>query len=139
MPRRRWWQIIFATALIPLVLYAYDGDPTGPPTEHTGGFGEPTCTECHDQFALNSGPGSVTITVRDLAGNAASNYSTGQTYQITVRVADPLQRRWGFQLSARTQDGQQAGNLSPGTDGFTMLDLPTFNGIQYISHTFPGT
>ena len=137
----RWWQLVLAAAMIPLVLYAYDGDPTGPPTEHTGGFGEPTCTECHLDFPLNSGTGSVTIAVRDLAGNSVASYSPGQTYQITVRVADPnpTQKRWGFQMSARAEDDSQAGNLIPGTDGFTMLDLPTFNGIQYMSHTFVGT
>jgi uncharacterized protein (TIGR03437 family) len=77
----------------------------------------------------------VTITAPD-------TYSSGQTYQITVRVADPQrtsasQSRWGFELSVRTQGGQQAGSLAP-INNQTQL-LPLFNGIQYIAHTSAGT
>jgi hypothetical protein len=64
---------------------------------------------------------------------------SGAVYPITVRVEDPGEdrMRWGFQLSARTQGGAQAGTLSP-TDGFTQL-AETFNLIQYINHTEEGT
>jgi uncharacterized protein (TIGR03437 family) len=82
---------------------------------------------------LNAFSGSVVIT-------APATYASGQTYQITVRVSDPVttQRRWGFELSARTQDsGQQAGTLIV-TNNQAQL-LPTFNGIQYIAHTALGT
>ncbi|MBI3933560.1 MAG: hypothetical protein HY316_02640 [Acidobacteria bacterium] len=130
--RRQLWRLVVALAGVPLMVYAFS---SGPPSEHTGGFGEPTCTECHLGNGVNTGPGSVTIT-------APSTYSSGQTYQITVRVADPQrtipsQSRWGFELSARTQGGQQAGNLAP-TNNQTQL-APTFNGIQYIAHTIVGT
>jgi len=138
--RKQWWWLFLALLAIPCLVYAFDGiGNSGPPSEHTGGFGEPTCTECHLGTALNGGPGSVTITVRDSGGaNVVSSYASSQTYQITVRVADPNQRKWGFELSARTQDGQQAGNLIRGSDGFTQL-LQTFNGIQYIAHSGAGT
>jgi uncharacterized protein (TIGR03437 family) len=135
-----WWQLGLAVLSIPVLLYAFS---EGPPSEHTGGFGEPTCVECHIGSAVNSGQGSVTITVRDSGGaSVVSNYASGQSYQITVRVADPQrttasQSRWGFELSARTQDGQQAGSLTP-SNSQTQL-LPTFNGVQYISHTTTGT
>ena len=135
-----WWQLILAVASVPILLYAFS---SGPPSEHTGGFGEPTCTECHIGTALNGGPGSVTITIRDSGGvNIISSYASGQSYQITVRVADPQrtsasQSRWGFQLSARTQNSQQAGTLTP-SNNQTQL-APTFNGIEYIEHTTTGT
>ncbi len=127
--RSRWWQVALAALAVPLLVYAFS---TGPPSEHTGGFNEPTCNECHVGTPLNGGAGSVVIT-------APSTYASGQTYPITVRVSDPntTQRRWGFELSARTQNGQQAGSLVP-TNNQTQL-LPTFNGIQYISHTSLGT
>jgi uncharacterized protein (TIGR03437 family) len=132
--------LILSLAGIALLVYAFS---SGPPVAHTGGFGEPTCTACHFG-TLNSGPGTVTVT-------APATYASGQTYQITVRVADPQrtngsQSRWGFEMSARTQGSQQAGTLDP-TDGNTQcLAGPpagpcqgTFNGIQYISHTTTGT
>jgi uncharacterized protein (TIGR03437 family) len=108
-------------------VYAFS---SGPPSEATGGFGESTCFFCHAGIGVNTGPGSITI-------SAPAAYSSGQTYEITVRVADPNQRRWGFELSARTENGQQAGGLSP-TNNQTQL-VPTFNGIQYIAHTSVGT
>ncbi|HEY7680279.1 MAG TPA: choice-of-anchor V domain-containing protein, partial [Terriglobia bacterium] len=118
--RKRWLQLALASVGVPLLVYAFS---SGPPSQHTGGFGEPTCTECH---VGTSGPGSVTIT-------APATYASGQTYQIMVRVADPNQRRWGFELSARRQAAnQQAGTLTA-TPGQTQL-VPTFNGIQYMTH-----
>lgn len=88
--------------------------------------------ECHVGTGLNAGPGRVTI------ATFPSSYTSGVTYPITVTVSDPDQRRWGFELSARTQGGQQAGNLTIGSDGFTQR-LANFGGIQYISHTTAGT
>ena len=115
---------------LPILVYAFS---SGPPSEHTGGFGEQTCTECHLGTALNGGAGRVTIT------GAPSTYVSGTVYPITVRVEDPGadRRRWGFEMSARTQAGVQAGTLAP-TNNQTAL-VPTFNGIQYIGHTTPGT
>jgi uncharacterized protein (TIGR03437 family) len=60
------------------------------------------------------------------------------TYPITVRVSDPNQRRWGFELTVRTAGNQQAGNLIVGSDGFTQR-LPNLGSRQYISHTLAGT
>ena len=57
--------------------------------------------------------------------------SSGQTYQITVRVEDSDRIRWGFELSARDQQGQQAGSLES-TDSTTRVR--TFsNAVQYVS------
>ena len=113
---------------IPILLYARSA---GPPSGVTGGFGEGNCTSCHDDFPVNSGSGSVSIAV-------PLSYSSGTTYPITVTVADPNQMRWGFELSARTQTGQQAGTLIAGSDGFTQR-LANLGAIQYIGHTSAGT
>jgi len=114
--------------MIPILVRAYS---TGPPSGYTGGFSEPNCTACHSTFAVNSGAGSVSIAV-------PANYTSGTTYTITVTVSDANQMRWGFELSARTQSGQQAGTLLAGTDGFTQR-LSDSDGVQYISHTSDGT
>ncbi|MDA0204709.1 MAG: hypothetical protein O2795_05095 [Acidobacteria bacterium] len=124
------WKSLLGLATCSVLLYAFS---EGPPSEHTGGFGEETCTECHIDTPVNTGPGGIIISGAPIA------YMSGVVYPITVRVEDPGadRMRWGFQLSARTQGGVQAGNLTP-TDGFTQL-AETFNNIQYIEHTEDGT
>lgn len=127
---RNRWNLLLLILAIPILLTAFS---TGPIPGVTGGFGEPTCNQsgCHTGTGVNAGPGRVTIT-------APESYTSGGTFPITVNVSDPNQRRWGFELSARTQDGQQAGTLIPGSDGFTQL-ASALRGIQYIEHTLAGT
>ena len=126
-----WLGVLWGTFAISLVLFAFSG---APPAGTTGGFGEGDCTRCH-VGTVNSGPGGVTITVPEF-------YTSGDTFPIRVTVSDPDQRRWGFEISARiqsgSQEGQQAGVLIHGDDGFSQL-LGSSNGIQYIVHTGPGT
>ncbi|OFV94779.1 MAG: hypothetical protein A3F68_12655 [Acidobacteria bacterium RIFCSPLOWO2_12_FULL_54_10] len=122
--------LLFWVLALPIFVYAFS---TGPIPAVTGGFGEPTCNQagCHVGIALNGGPGSVVISAPD-------TYTSGATVPIAVTVSDPNQRRWGFELSVRTQpNGQQAGTLVPGGDGFTQI--VSEGGIQYIEHTFSGT
>jgi uncharacterized protein (TIGR03437 family) len=112
-----------------------------------------TCTECHAPTGAK-GTGSVSIKFP-----GALSYTPGVAQQIIVTVADPNQKRWGFQLAARQSSatGTQAGSFTPGTDGFTQLvcfskDLnpgnelygpgcssSTANPLQYIEHTSSGT
>jgi len=125
--------VLLLSAVLPIVVVAYS---TGPPAARTGACTnaactqkELTCTECHGTTA-NSGPGNVRIT-------APASYTSGGTVPITVTVSDPNARRWGFELSARTQSAQQAGTLLTGSDGFTQVISEA--GIQYIEHTLSGT
>ncbi|MSO19217.1 MAG: hypothetical protein EXQ56_01950 [Acidobacteria bacterium] len=124
------WKVALLALSLPILVYAFS---PAPPSERTGGFGESTCIGCHLGTALNGGAGRVTIT------GAPTAYVSGTVYPITVRVEDPGadRRRWGFEMSARTQAGAQAGTLSP-TNNQTAL-VPSFNGVQYIAHTGPGT
>ena len=126
--RNNLWIVQLLALLVPILVFSY---AEGPPSGVTGGFNEPNCTDCHRGTAVNAGGGSVAI-------SAPSSYSSGGSYSITVTVFDAAQRRWGFELSARTQDGQQAGTLMTGSDGFTQL-LPPLNSVQYISHSLNGT
>ena len=135
--RKIWWLSVALAVFTPLAVRSYDGSIEPPPAGYTGGFGEPTCVECHVGTDLNGGRGKVTISISSSSGPVAS-YSSGKTYQITVNVSDPVQQKWGFELSARTLAGEQAGTLTVGADGFTQL-LESFNGILYIAHTFKGT
>ena len=137
--RFNFFKAIFLALALPVLAYSYEFDP---PDAHTGGFGEPNCTECH--FGnVNSFSGKVTISI-SAGGSPAANYTSGTTYTIVVTDFDTAQRRWGFELSARTQGGAQAGTLIKGSDGFTQIasaavTTVTNPKIQYMEHTTAGT
>ncbi|HEY3740567.1 MAG TPA: TIGR03118 family protein [Bryobacteraceae bacterium] len=134
---------ILTLVLVGCGVQAAFGYAEGPLARKSGAPGDADCTVCHVGTALNGGPGSVTI----LLPNGAT-YVPGVKQHIMVQVADPLQQRWGFQLTARLNSDPQngrAGDLSP-TDGNTQIRCdsggfgPCQAGeIQFIEHTVPGT
>src|ERR1700719_258887 len=102
-------------SVVPALIYAH---PAGPDPGHAGVPGESTCntTGCHTGTAVNGGGGSVTINA------GGSTYTPGVTQQISVTVSDPKQRRWGFQLTARSASDPtaEAGTFAP-LDGLTQV------------------
>jgi uncharacterized protein (TIGR03437 family) len=103
---------------------------TGAPVD--GGI---TCTACHRTFApVNSDPrGRVTI--------VAGPYTPGVTQTIKITIFHPDQKRWGFQLTARS-----AGNPAQGQGTFTAntnirvrcgtsgADAPCNGALEFASH-----
>lgn len=75
----------------------------GPPPAHTGGFGEPTCRECH--LDSPERPAGVRLEVEGLP----ARYRPGRSYALKVVLEAPELRRGGFQLSARFLAGEGAG------------------------------
>ena len=145
-------------SVIPVLLWAHD---TGPDPGHAGVPGESTCAQagCHTGTPLNSTQfgGSVTINA------GGSTYTPGVAQQISVNVIDKVQRRWGFQLTARlasdptTEEGTfvapAALGLSPNTSSMLQVvcateanllntfypGLPCASApLQYIEHTLAG-
>jgi hypothetical protein len=108
----------------------------GPPLAHTGGFGEPTCQECHFDGALNQPGGELAI------GGVPSGYQPGRSYVVTVSLRRAAMLRAGFQLAARLADGAAAGTqggaLAP-TDQRTAVVRDSANGVLYAQHTSAGT
>lgn len=104
--------------------------PDGPPPAHTGGFGEPTCTDCHADFEVNEGPGGLVLT------GFPERISPGAVYDLKVFLRHEGMARAGFQLSARTPDGAQAGRLAPVSD---RTATATEDGIEYAGHTEAGS
>ena len=111
--------------------------------------GEDTCSnsECHN-VTPNTGAGSVEISIN---GGPINNYqySPGETVLVQVKVSDPdpLQQRFGFQITSRTPDGcRQAGTFTPtGTDPQVQIieDFDQFDpcpsltrGLQFPEHLF---
>lgn len=106
--------------------------PVGAPPGHTGGFGEPTCQACHFGAELNEPGGSL-----EIAG-LPERYTPGETYRLIVRLRRAEMRAAGFQLSARTASGAQAGALAA-TDGTAAVQLHAPSGVQYAGHTERGS
>src|SRR5262245_24541539 len=87
--------VAMLTGVAPIAVYAHS---YGPAARVTGAPGDNprACTACHIGSALDSGSGSVKILLR-----SGAVYVPGVRQRITVQVADPTQRRWGFEMTAR--------------------------------------
>ncbi len=104
----------------------------GPPAGFTWRRGEDTCQQCHDDFDVNRGNGSVTIS------GLSSVYQLNQRITAVVNVQKPGQTRWGFQLTALTLDGSPAGHFVITDPADTqIIEGPT--GRMYAEHTLAGT
>jgi PKD-like domain len=104
----------------------------------TGSPGETTCQSCHADFALNSGPGSISIS------NFGMNnwqYIPGQTYPITVTITQVGLTKFGFGLECLTSTQLNAGTLSIVDPNATKLLGKIVNGVNRINatHTLNGT
>jgi len=106
--------------------------PYGAPPGTTGGFGEPTCAQCHFGAERNNPAGSLTIE------GLPERYTPGQAYRLIVRLRRPQMAAAGFQLSVRTAAGAQAGTLAVADSG-AAVQVQTALGIQYAGHTEPGS
>jgi uncharacterized protein (TIGR03437 family) len=133
---------------IPVIIWAH---AEGPDPGHAGVPGEYTCAQlgCHIGTPLNGGGGSVTINA------GGTTYTPGVAQQISVSVADPKQRRWGFQLTARSASDptSQQGTFTPGggdtqvtcstekqlsIDPSNWLTCGASAPLEYIEHTLLG-
>lgn len=86
-------------------------------TGETGGSfpGENNCSRCHTGSDLNSGSGTVSLTVGGSAPSEVS-YTPGETVSLIISFTDANASRSGFQLAVRSGDGcDQAGTLVAGT------------------------
>lgn len=103
--------------------------------------GEQTCgtSDCHNNTP-NSGLGSISIQAGGVP-ISEFRYTPGDTVEMIVRVQDPAQQRWGFQVTARDADD---GCLSVGSFGSSMDALVRIlesdgncgGGREFAAHTF---
>lgn len=80
---------------------------------YTGSPGETTCSTsgCHSTFAPNTQGGSITISA---PGMTNWQYVPGETYTISVTVAETGRSLFGLGFEALTSGNDNAGNLIPG-------------------------
>ena len=86
----------------------------------TGGLfpGESLCTNsgCHQDSPANSGPGGLSVTANGMPINEYE-YTPGELVSLMVKISDPSAARWGFQMTARTDNGcLQAGSFQAGEE-----------------------
>src|SRR5260370_20196276 len=111
------------------------------------GAGDPgdigrACSQCHSSSALNSGTGSVKILLQ-----SGPFYVPGVKQRVAVQIADPVQRRWGFELTARLNsdlEKGQAGDFAPVDNNTQVIcedngPKPCASGLSFIEHTSAGT
>lgn len=100
----------------------------------TGSPGENTCTNCHNTYALNSGSGTVTIT----SNMTNWEYVPGQTYQISVTVAQTGKSLFGLGFEALLSTGANAGTLTAGTGTTIKNATVSGNSRRNIVHQLNG-
>ena len=102
-----------------------------PPLAPTGGFGEPTCAECH--FDGSSRPPEAL----SFGGMTPDHFRPGGVYRLEVAIHDTTARVGGFQLAVRVAAGPRAGTQA-GTlcavDARVEVGTDTTTGVQYASH-----
>ena len=98
----------------------------------TGGFGELTCHSCHFDYDLNREEGSLTI------AGINDTFKAGKNYKLTVTVESEHLEIGGFQMTARFEDGSQAGEFL-WDDNRLMLTPSISDKIQYLQHSDVGT
>ncbi len=125
---------LFVVALLAIFNRAHS-DSNKPPTGRAGAPSSyTTCANsCHNGTAVNGGGGSVSITYSD----PNNEYVTGQTYNMTVTVADPSLSRMGFEMVALNGALTQAGSFTVTNTGTTSLQ--TAGSKQYIGHKSAST
>jgi hypothetical protein len=123
--------VIVAAVGLPLGLAAEIMWSSGPADGFTGAPGENTCQQCHE-----FGPGDGSL---ELLGIPAE-YIPNATYDLIVRLEDPGQQRWGFELTAVDDVGNGAGSFTITDPVHTQLsDNNPSTARDYVKHTSAGT
>lgn len=114
------------------VLLAWDARfVDGPPPGFTGDFGEPTCGSCHmDAPVVADAPN---LALRDVP----EQFEPARAYLITVALHHPEMGAGGFELSARTPAGTQAGRWRS-LDTRVRIASDSTTGVAYAVHTAEG-
>ena len=114
------------------LLSAYQG---GPVPGVTGGFGEPTCTRCHQGTPPGDRDGQLAL-------EAPETFRAGETYRLRITLVRRGLTVGGFEIAARylarPARGVQAGTLRA-LDPRTQVATGGPRSVQYAQHTEAGS
>jgi hypothetical protein len=129
--------LTYVLALPVLALFTAGGLNDDGRAGRTGSPGETTCVSCHDNFALNSGGGSITLSSTNLTG---WEYIPGTNYHMVCTVARNGNSLFGMGLEALTTANQNAGNLVITNPASTQIKTATVGGVsrRNVVHTLNG-
>jgi hypothetical protein len=104
-----------------------------------GHLADQTCASatCH-AGALNP---ATTLTLVDQAtGTTITEYTPGRQYTLVFGIANPVQRRWGFEATTLDSAGARAGTFTtPPANNRYLVRNDAVNVRQYVTHTRTGT
>jgi hypothetical protein len=106
----------------------------GPPLGFTGGFGEPTCVQCHIGNEINAYGGRVSVE------GLPEAFEPGAEYVLTILLQAEETEVAGFELSARYAGGRLHG-LSAGALRAADLRVAVRDsaGVSYAHHSRDGS
>lgn len=105
----------------------------GPPVRSSGGFGEPSCIDCHWGADLNDAQGTFFFE------GIPEAYRPGGTYEIAVVLTRPGMAVGGFQMAVRFEaDGAQAGTLELPAAEEGRVSLVDEQGVTYAQQLLTG-
>ncbi|MFQ5454433.1 MAG: choice-of-anchor V domain-containing protein [Candidatus Zixiibacteriota bacterium] len=122
-------QIPFIIIIIAVSGIAW-GYSSGVPGGYTGAPDEENCTVCHSSFPVNSGIGTVSITV-------PAFYDTGASYDITVTLTHEGRAFSGFQATVLDSNNLPIGQIEVIDEMRTQM-IPGTLEREYITHTWDG-
>jgi hypothetical protein len=118
---------LLSASLVSAAGAAFDARP---PLAHTGGFGEPTCRECHFDGPERSAS-ALSL------GGVPERYQRGAAYRLDITIRDGTAKVGGFQLAARVAAGPHAGTQAGwlcALDSRVAVVADSASGVQYASH-----
>jgi len=100
----------------------------------TGGFGEQSCHSCHFDHDLNDSRGKLLIK------GISTSYEPDQVYEIEIKLEHEEMKNGGFQLTARFEDGTQAGEFEWVNDRLTYTpERRVGTEVKYVQHSAEGS
>jgi hypothetical protein len=93
---------------------------------YTGGFEEQSCHSCHFDYDLNQPEGELSVS------GIEESFEAGQEYAIKIRVNRIDMSVAGFQMTARFEDGSQAGKFEIDDKLTTTPNIES--SVTYVQH-----